>query len=69
MIAYIEDELAKVFEDYKEAKDVFEVVCTKYGIRTTTHIMVLVQQYNSFKIKESDNIVDHINKMMAIAKD
>ncbi|CAN6454213.1 unnamed protein product [Victoria cruziana] len=69
MIAYMEDNLAKVFEDHKTAKDVFEAVSSKYDSKTATHVQVLVQQCNSCKMKESDNVVDHMNKMMVMAKD
>lgn len=65
----MEDDLAKVFDDYLIVREVFEAVSTKYDIKTATHIKVLVQQYNSYMMKKSDNIVNHINKMLVMAKD
>lgn len=43
MIAYIENNLAKVFKNYKTGREVFEAVSSKYDTKTTTYIHVLVQ--------------------------
>lgn len=50
MTTYIEVDLVKSFKDDQIAKEVFKVVSTKYDTKTTTHIQVLVQQYNSYKM-------------------
>lgn len=65
----MEDDLANVFDYYQTTMKVFEAISTKYDMKTATYIQVLVQQYNSCKMKESDNVVDHVNKMMVMAKD
>lgn len=42
LIAYMEDNLAKVFDDYQTTKEVFEVVYAIYDFKTVAHIQVLV---------------------------
>lgn len=68
MIAYMKDDLVKVFEDYQTIRKVFEIVSVKYDAKIAAHIEVLVHQYNPCRMKESDNIVDRVNKMMVMAK-
>ncbi|MFV0960691.1 hypothetical protein QML37_30130, partial [Klebsiella pneumoniae] len=69
MLAYMEDDLIRVFEDHKTTKTMFEAISQKYDSTSRIHVQLLLDQYNSIKMKESDDIVDHVNKMMVMAKD
>lgn len=54
MLTYMEDDLVRLFENYKLTKEKFEVIKTRYNVNTTTHMQVLLQQYLMLKMKESD---------------
>ncbi|KAF3782088.1 hypothetical protein EJ110_NYTH20377 [Nymphaea thermarum] len=69
MLAFMEDDLIRVFEDCPTAKEMFDVIASKYNTMTAMHIQLLQEQYNSYKMKESDNVMDHVNKMLVMAKD
>ncbi|CAN6472123.1 unnamed protein product [Victoria cruziana] len=69
MLAYMEDDLIQFFEDYKTTKEMFEAIKARYDVNTAAHVQVLLQQYSTLKMKESDSVTDHVNKMLVMAKD
>ncbi|CAN6440078.1 unnamed protein product [Victoria cruziana] len=69
MLAYMDDDLIRFFEDYKTTKEMFEAIKAQYDVNTATHVQVLLQKYSTLKIKEADNVTDHVNKMLVMAKD
>ncbi|KAF3774681.1 Retrovirus-related Pol polyprotein from transposon TNT 1-94 [Nymphaea thermarum] len=69
MLAFMEDDQIRVFEDYPIAKEMFDTITSKYNFMTTMHVQLLQEQYNSYRMKESDDVMDHVNKMLVMAKD
>ncbi|KAF3787754.1 hypothetical protein EJ110_NYTH22418 [Nymphaea thermarum] len=69
MLAFMEDDQIRVFEDCPTAKEMFDTITSKYNTVTTTHVQLLQEQYNSYRMKESDDVMDHANKMLVMAKD
>ncbi|KAF3786515.1 hypothetical protein EJ110_NYTH11733 [Nymphaea thermarum] len=69
MLTFMEDDQIRVFEDCPTAKEMFDVIASKYNTMTAMHIQLLQEQYNSYRMKESDNVMDHVNKMFVMAKD
>ncbi|KAF3787757.1 Retrovirus-related Pol polyprotein from transposon TNT 1-94 [Nymphaea thermarum] len=69
MLAFMEDDQIRVFEDCPTAKEMFDTITSKYNTMTTMHVQFLQEQYNSYRMKESDDVMDHVNKMLVIAKD
>ncbi|KAF3787594.1 Transposon TX1 uncharacterized protein [Nymphaea thermarum] len=64
MLAFMKDDLIRVFEDCPTAKEMFDAIASKYNTMTAMHIQLLQEQYNSYRMKESDNVMDHVNKML-----
>ncbi|XP_031493236.1 uncharacterized protein LOC116259513 [Nymphaea colorata] len=69
MLTFMEDDLIRVFEDCPTAKDMLDSISSKFNTTTTMHVQLLLEQYTSYKMKESDKVVDHVNKMLVMAKD
>ncbi|KAF3783885.1 hypothetical protein EJ110_NYTH31501 [Nymphaea thermarum] len=69
MLVFMEDDLIKVFEDCSTAKEMFDTISSKYNTITMMHVQLLLEQYNSYKMKELDRVVDHVNKMLVMVKD
>ncbi|XP_031487910.1 uncharacterized protein LOC116255930 [Nymphaea colorata] len=69
MSAFMKDDLIKVFEDSSIAKEMFDFISSKYNTTTTMHIQLLLEQYNSYKMNEPAKMVDHVIKMLVMAKD
>ncbi|KAF3785727.1 hypothetical protein EJ110_NYTH27185 [Nymphaea thermarum] len=67
MLTFMEDELIRVFEDCRMA-NVFDIISSKYST-TTMHVQLLLEQYNSYKMNESNKVFDHVNKMLVMDKD
>lgn len=47
----------------------FEVIRESYSSASETYIQLLIEKYNSCKIKECENVTEHINKMIVSAKE
>ncbi|KAF3783699.1 hypothetical protein EJ110_NYTH31875 [Nymphaea thermarum] len=69
MLAFMEDDQIRVFEDCPTAKEMFDSITSKYNTMTTMHVQLLQEQYNSYRMKESDDVMDYANKMLIMAKD
>ncbi|KAF3784691.1 hypothetical protein EJ110_NYTH29755 [Nymphaea thermarum] len=69
MLAFREDDEMRVFEDCPTVKKMFDTITSKYNTMTAMHVQLLLEQYNSYKMKESDNVMDHVNKILVMAKD
>ncbi|KAF3789698.1 hypothetical protein EJ110_NYTH05244 [Nymphaea thermarum] len=69
MLIFMEDELIRIFEDCPTAKKMFDTISSRYTTTTTMHVCLLLEKYNSYKMKESDRVIDHVNKMLVMAKD
>ncbi|KAF3791357.1 hypothetical protein EJ110_NYTH14678 [Nymphaea thermarum] len=67
--AFMEDDIIRAIEDYPTAKEMFDAITLEYNTTTTMHVQLLLEQYNSYKMKESDRVVDHVNEMLVMAKD
>ncbi|KAF3773404.1 hypothetical protein EJ110_NYTH55374, partial [Nymphaea thermarum] len=55
MLAFMEDDQIRVFEDCPTAKEMFDSITSKYNTMTTMHVQLLQEQYNSYRMKESDD--------------
>ncbi|CAN6475958.1 unnamed protein product [Victoria cruziana] len=69
ILAYMEDDLIRFFENYKTTKEMFEAIKARYDVNTAAHVQVLLQKYSTLKMKEADNMTDHVNKMLVMTKD
>ncbi|XP_049931844.1 uncharacterized protein LOC126409757 [Nymphaea colorata] len=68
ILAFMND-LIRGFTDYPMAKEMFDTISSKYNNTTTMLVQLLLKQYNSYKMKKSCKVVDHVNKMLVMAKD
>ncbi|KAF3785935.1 hypothetical protein EJ110_NYTH19180 [Nymphaea thermarum] len=69
MLDFMEDDQIRVFEDCPTAKEMFDTITSKYNTTTAMQVQLLLEQYNSYRMKELDNIMDHVNKKLIMAKD
>ncbi|XP_043716249.1 uncharacterized protein LOC122664480 [Telopea speciosissima] len=65
----MEDHVMKVFNKHKSTKAVLEAVKAKYDVKTETHTQLLTQRYNSCRMGEGEDVVNHINKMLVMAQE
>lgn len=69
MLMFMEDNLIKVFETYESAKKHWDALKEKYDAISDVNMQVLLHKYNTCKMSESDNVIDHCNKMLVMTKD
>lgn len=69
MLMFMEDNLIKVFETYESAKKLWDSLKEKYDAISDVNVQLLLHKYNTCKMSESDNVIDHCNKMLVMAKD
>jgi hypothetical protein len=69
LLTFMQDDLIRVFEDFDTAKRMMDEVRKKYDMTSETHIQLLQKQHNSCKMNESDNVINHVNRMLVMAKD
>ncbi|XP_042482666.1 uncharacterized protein LOC122063078 [Macadamia integrifolia] len=65
----MEDHLMKVFNKHTTTKSVMEAVRVKYDVKTETHTQLLTHKYNSCRMTEGEDVVDHVNKMLVLTQD
>ncbi|KAK2982177.1 hypothetical protein RJ640_029080 [Escallonia rubra] len=68
-LTFMEQDLEVIYEEYKTAKEMFDAVTKAYGIASNTYIQLLIEKYNDTVMKEGESVVDHVNKLLVIAKE
>lgn len=69
MLTFMDPDLEIIFEEHKTTKEIFEAIRESYGIVSETYIQLLIEKYNFCKMKECENVTEHVNKMIIIAKE
>ncbi|KAL8123507.1 hypothetical protein AgCh_011471 [Apium graveolens] len=69
MQMYTDDSLIKVFEVYATAKNIWDAIKEKYDTTSDVNVQILLHRYNTCKMKKNENVTDHCNKMIVMAKD
>lgn len=67
MLMFIEDNLIKAFETYESAKKIWDTLKEKYNAITDVNVKLLLHKYNTCKMIESENVIDHCNRMLVMA--
>ncbi|KAG8382701.1 hypothetical protein BUALT_Bualt05G0104800 [Buddleja alternifolia] len=57
------------FEEHETAKAMFEAIGESYGTTSNTYSQLLIEKFNDSFMKEDENIVEHVKKMVIIAKE
>ena len=65
---FMEDNLIKVFETFESAKKLWDALKEKYDAISDVNVQLLLHKYNTCKMSEGDNVIDHCNKMLVMPK-
>lgn len=68
-LIFMNNDLIKVFEEYKTIREMMSVLKQKYNMPFKTHIQLFLRKYNSYKMKENKYIVEYVNKTDFFAKE
>ncbi|MQM21751.1 hypothetical protein Taro_054795 [Colocasia esculenta] len=69
MLMFMEDNLIKFFETYKTSNELWKAIKEKYDTKTEVNTQLLLHRYNTCKMQEGDSVIEHVNKMIVMAKD
>ncbi|XP_010278495.1 PREDICTED: uncharacterized protein LOC104612672 [Nelumbo nucifera] len=69
LLTFMEPDIEVVFEEYNNAKDMFEAIKETYGKITETYVQLLIEKYYGCEMREEDSVIDHVSKMNMIAKE
>lgn len=62
-------DLEIIFEENKTAKEMFEAIKEAYGNTLKTYIQLVIEKYNSYWMKENENVKEHVNKIIVITNE
>ena len=66
---FMEDNLIKYFESYKTSNELWKAIKEKYDTKTEVNTQLLLHRYNTCKMQEGDSVIEHVNKMIVMAKE
>ncbi|KAK3041384.1 hypothetical protein RJ639_001582 [Escallonia herrerae] len=69
LLTFMEPDLEVIYEEYKTPKEMFDAVTEAYGTASNTYIQLLIEKYNGIVMKEGGSVVNHVNKLLVIAKE
>ncbi|KAK3015659.1 hypothetical protein RJ639_006333 [Escallonia herrerae] len=69
LLTFMEPDLEVIYEEYKTAKEMFDAITEAYGTASNTYIQLQFEKYNGIVMKEGENVVDHVNKLLVMAKE
>ncbi|KAK3008966.1 hypothetical protein RJ639_013383 [Escallonia herrerae] len=69
LLTFMEPDLEVIYEEYKTAKEMFDAITEAYGTASNTYIQLLIEKYNGTVMKEGENVMNHVNKLLVIAKE
>ena len=69
LLTFMEPKIEILFEEYTHAKTVFDAITEAYHASYETHIQLLIERFNGTMMNESENVIEHVNKMSVIAKE
>ncbi|KAL5711806.1 hypothetical protein ACHQM5_014046 [Ranunculus cassubicifolius] len=69
LLTFMDPDLEIIYEGYPTAKDMFDAVTQTYGGQSETYIQLLIERFNTSRMKESESVVDHCSRMTVIAKE
>ncbi|XP_075658960.1 uncharacterized protein LOC142628809 [Castanea sativa] len=62
LLTFMEPDIEILFKEYTHAKTMFDAIIEAY-------IQILIERFNGTMMNESDNVIEHVNKMIVIAKE
>ena len=69
LLKFMEPDIEILFEEYTHAKIMFDAITEAYRASSKTYIQLLIERFNGTMMNESDNVIEHVNKMSVIAKE
>ena len=69
LLKFMEPDIEILFEEYTHAKTMFDAITETYCASSETCIQLLMERFNGTMMNESDNVIEHVNKMSVIAKE
>ena len=69
LLKFMEPDIEILFEEYTHAKTMFDAIIEAYRASSETCIQLLIERFNGTMMNESDNVIEHVNKMLVIAKE
>uniref|UniRef100_A0A7N2LQP3 Retrovirus-related Pol polyprotein from transposon TNT 1-94 n=1 Tax=Quercus lobata TaxID=97700 RepID=A0A7N2LQP3_QUELO len=69
LLTFMEPDIEILFEEYTHAKTMFDAITEAYYASSETYIQILIERFNGTMMNESDNVIEHVNKMSVIAKE
>ena len=69
LLTFMEHDIEILFEEYTHAKTMFDTIIEAYRASSKTYIQLLIERFNGTMMNESDNVIEHVNKMSIIAKE
>ncbi|XP_077221656.1 uncharacterized protein LOC143855422 [Tasmannia lanceolata] len=69
LLTSMEPDLEIIYEEYEHTKEMYESIVEAYGTMSESYVQLLIEKFNSIKMKEGESVVDHVNKMLVIAKE
>ena len=69
MLMFMEDSLINFFETYDTTQKLWNALKEKFNKTTEINTQLLLRKYNSCKMQKGQNVVEHVNSMIFIAKD
>ena len=69
LLTFMETDIEILFKEYAHAKTMFDAITEAYRASSKTYIQLLIERFNRTMMNESDNVIEHVNKMSVIAKE
>ncbi|PIA46018.1 hypothetical protein AQUCO_01600350v1 [Aquilegia coerulea] len=69
MLTFMDPDLEIIYEGQPTARDMFEAVTQAYGGQSETYIQLLIEKFNTSRMKDTDSVIDHCSRMTVIAKE
>ena len=69
LLTFMEPDIEILFEEYTQAKTMFDAITEGYRASSETHIQLLIERFNGTMMNEIDNVIEHVNTMSVNAKD
>ena len=69
LLTFMEPDIEILFKEYAHAKTMFDAITEAYRASSKTYIQLLIERFNGTMMNESDNVIEHVNKMSIIAKE
>lgn len=58
---FMEENLIKVFENYGTANEIWDALKEKYDIISKVNMQLMLQNYKTCEMKESESFINHCN--------